>query len=596
MSGILPAAMRVLVILAHKSNVRGKLLGDHFVKSVRAAFAGCINFQERLDIVVRTHAQLSDFLPPLAAHGDVPDMACVRDRLTCLDGVDFVFLDGDDNLLPWSRPAAPLLQLLHLCLTSNKMVFGSGCALQLLSYLINIGPVQVPVLNGGGRGGTLRSFSSGCSSVAADLGNQGVLLERQTGDLFCFDEMRHAWTPVGNVGLHCSLGVAGVSGEGAGLSTGINRSSGVGPCELTQLARFHFLFENVWPAKLIVPQCNEWHCHLPAFDAALHVPTGRFDVRVLAVSPLGTQVVECRNMIAVQFRLEERHPHTMTMLQNFVSAKVNLSIGEGEGELPARILHLAATSPQHSDVVQQILRSLAHTAISPSTAGGPLQSRDNAGRTAAHARARPPAPDSVRPPAARALASGHSRPSSAASAPAIGQRLRSLPNSTSASGLASTVPGRAARPDSARSDAPSAASTKPAGAGAGLRQAASGGYCLRPSAAYTYLVSSRNALDVHAQQVVCKPTPSLHSEHAARSASPLGSIRVRCLCFRSTWARRRRHSLRCPACSVMCRCSLQNRHVPRRQLPCVRRQQWLMLVDDPSRRRERAVQLPHAVI
>ena len=138
--------MRVLVVLAHKANPRGKALGERFVKSVRAAFAACSTFQERLDVVVRTQAQLSEFIPAGCADDEVPNMTSVRDRLTCLDGVDFVFLDGDDNLLPWSKPAAPLLQLLHLCLTSGKCVLGCGCAVQLLAYLASVGPTQVPVL------------------------------------------------------------------------------------------------------------------------------------------------------------------------------------------------------------------------------------------------------------------------------------------------------------------------------------------------------------------------------------------------------------------------------------------------------------------
>ena len=92
--------MRVLIVLAHKSNPRGKALGEKFVKHVRSAFAACSTFQERLDVTVRTHSQLAEFIPAACADDEVPDIHSVRERLTCLDGVDFVFLDGDDNLLP----------------------------------------------------------------------------------------------------------------------------------------------------------------------------------------------------------------------------------------------------------------------------------------------------------------------------------------------------------------------------------------------------------------------------------------------------------------------------------------------------------------
>jgi hypothetical protein len=208
--------MRVLVVLAHKNSPRGKQLGERFVKHVRAAFAACPIFQERLDVLVRSYNQLEDFLPPAAGETDVPDIVKVRDRLTCLDGIEFVFIDGDDNLLPWTQPAAPLLKLLHLCMISGKIVFGCSCAVQLLAYLVNVGPVQVPVLNGKGRGGALGGFnggggrpasaSTGAGSSSSAGGGGGVLLERETGDLFRFDARRGAWAPVGNVGVHCSVG------------------------------------------------------------------------------------------------------------------------------------------------------------------------------------------------------------------------------------------------------------------------------------------------------------------------------------------------------------------------------------------------------
>lgn len=251
--------MRLLIVLAHKSTPRGKQLGERFVKQVHSAFAACPNFQERLDVLVRTQTQLGEFLPD--ATQDLPDIVQVRDRLTALDGIDFVFLDGDDNLLPWSRPAASLLQLLHICLVGGKPIFGCGCAVQLLAYLASVGPSQVPIVNGGGKGGTLRSFGSegvGAPGRASSAGSSrggdggagssssgGVLLEKQTGDLFRFDEFRRAWAPVGNVGIHCSNGAVASMADGAGGSTGLNRSDGVGPCDLSQNARFHFLFEGV---------------------------------------------------------------------------------------------------------------------------------------------------------------------------------------------------------------------------------------------------------------------------------------------------------------------------------------------------------------
>lgn len=516
--------MKILVVVAHKASGRGELLTKRYVKHIREAFAACEHFHEKLDIQVRNHSQLSDFIPPAARETDVPDIVKVRDRLTAFDGIDFVFIDGDDNLLPWSRPAAPLLQLLHLCMSSGKIVFGSGCAVALLAYLASVGPVSVPVLNGGGKGGTLRSFGSeglavfvggdssggngragagaGSSSTASLNASDGpmsqpggMLLEKQTGDLFRFDDVRRAWMPVGNVGVHCSLGA--ISGRpDAQVGTGLNRSDGIGPCELTQAARFHPLFHGVWPAKLLVPEANEWHCHLPPFDAAVQVPTGIFGVSVLATSRLGAQVIECRNAVAVQFRSDDRFPQTVRMLHNFVSHKLQLIIGEGEGEMPKRLLEMAARETQHSDLVQQILRSLAPPSTGPfamaadygidqraaapapapaaSSAGSLLASKalGQAGATAAASRLRPGSASSVR---------------SAAGAPAY-TPVRSQ--------SAHLIKSHGARPGSAGSSR-GPATVPPRGSSAAPTTSA---YAIRPSAALTYVNASRDALTAHAEQ------------------------------------------------------------------------------------------------
>ena len=84
----------------------------------------------------------------------------------------------------------------------------------------------------------------------------------------------------------------------------------MGSCEVTRLARFHFLFKGVYPHKFMVPQKNQWHCHLTD-GATLPLPTGDVRVRALARSGLGAQVLEACNVAALQLRLSERHPHTL---------------------------------------------------------------------------------------------------------------------------------------------------------------------------------------------------------------------------------------------------------------------------------------------
>ena len=80
--------MKILVVVAHKASSRGETLTKRYLKQIRAAFAACTHFQERLDIMVRNHSQLAEFVPPPAGETDVPDIVQVRDRLASLDGLD----------------------------------------------------------------------------------------------------------------------------------------------------------------------------------------------------------------------------------------------------------------------------------------------------------------------------------------------------------------------------------------------------------------------------------------------------------------------------------------------------------------------------
>ena len=50
--------------------------------------------------------------------------------------------------------------------------------------------------------------------------------------------------------------------------------------------------------------------------------------------------------MGLQFRVDESFPQTMRMLNNFVRSKIMLVIGEGSGEMPKRILQMAATEAQ----------------------------------------------------------------------------------------------------------------------------------------------------------------------------------------------------------------------------------------------------------
>lgn len=260
-----------------------------------------------------------------------------------------------------------------------------------------------------------------------------------------------------------------------------------------------------------MPESNEWHCHLPTFDTGVRLPTGAFELRPLATSRLGVQVIECRNAIALQFRPEERFPQTLRMLRNFVDAKVSLLIGEGHGELPKRLLEMAQREAQYSDLIQQLLRSLAppstgllHAPKQPVRASSAASSRASADGVAMQPAAAPAAGAPV-PTTTSTTTTLHtiSRPESA---PTLG---KTPVRSASASGLGLT---------------PSASlRTRPVSAAAQFKAeaahtAASSGYCVRPSAALSYVNASRDALTTHAEQVHVGRTTKAFAEMPGVSA------------------------------------------------------------------------------
>ncbi|KAL3915958.1 MAG: hypothetical protein SGPRY_007019 [Prymnesium sp.] len=282
--------MRVLVVLAFKDERKarasaGETLAERFVRQIKALFNEKLP-GDTLKLVTRRVDQLGDFIPSKPPSGVPSDIPTVRKALAILDGVDFVFIDGDDNFRAWTHHAVPLLQLLQLCAMSSKCVFGCGCAVQVLAYLSMVGCKSVPLLNRSNTDSLLRqpqrqtaksAFMATDASVEKQRAQEpsmesgsvsnprSAMLERHTGDLFRYDEARRAWEVVSNIGVHTLVGAP--TNQEQRMGDGLNRSVGVGLCAITTLARFHFLFKDVWPANFPVSQVRSCRMGFPTCQA-----------------------------------------------------------------------------------------------------------------------------------------------------------------------------------------------------------------------------------------------------------------------------------------------------------------------------------------
>ena len=359
--------MRILIITAYDR--RKASLGHQFAAHVKSCFKSLRHSHEQFTFIVRRHSELGEFVPDPHAQHDPADVARGRACISAFDGLDMIFLDGDERLLPWAPDALPLLQLMHMCCTSGKCMLGCGCAVQLMTYLASVGPTTLAVVNGpaavgqtvgaAATGGAVSHFSVHDGDDGGAPGSppltprgsggvggggapaDGVWLENRTGDIFRHDLNERAWVPIGNVGLHCSFG--SLSGAAHARSE-INRSDGVGTAEIAVLARHHPIFAGVnHPPKLVVSQRNQWHSHLSGGAAAITVPTGMHALRVLATSSLGAQIVECRHLVGLQFRPDAKHPATVQLLRNFVAHSSAILTGElPSADPPRRITEMAA--------------------------------------------------------------------------------------------------------------------------------------------------------------------------------------------------------------------------------------------------------------
>jgi hypothetical protein len=515
--------MRVLVIAAHSGSRQGKsFLG--LLRETLDSMAGPLG--GKAEITVRRLSELAEVVPPTPAPGAPANEAVVR-VLCAFDGIDLIFLDGG-GLAPWARASAPLLRVLHLCIASGKPLLGSGCATNMLSYLANIGPVPITV-----RAGTLSNFEPPSDG--------GARVDKRTGDLFCWSPEGGLWVPVGNVGSRCASQHDANAGDTRRPSER-KYSDGVRTCELLSASSHHWLFRGLGQRKFEVRQRNEWSVRLPQGGASVLTPTGAYPVQPLAVSELGLQILQCRNVTALAFDISARTPATVAVLRNFIQRTAELMRGDAQGDAPRRIHDMWTREPAHSDLVQQLYNSLglmrvrlpaqaiAHRLGTPPLTHGPPKADRPARPQSAHCSFQPPAfltqdmadeprGASAEPPA-RALrpASAHAAMAGAAP-PSVAQPWTRQAGSGAPPSASRTRPGSSSRtisrPESARSFASAgtrisagsiARSTGSAAASsASASSLLAGSYVLPPSAALVYLDESARALSMRASNLTHAP-------------------------------------------------------------------------------------------
>ena len=75
------------------------------------------------------------------------------EAMKMFDCLDFVFMDGDANLLPWKTEKFSLLY--RMCKSTNKCFFSAGVGMMMLVYYCATSYIDLHVINGNGKGSHL---------------------------------------------------------------------------------------------------------------------------------------------------------------------------------------------------------------------------------------------------------------------------------------------------------------------------------------------------------------------------------------------------------------------------------------------------------
>ena len=150
------------------------------------------------EIILRDRLTIDDYL--FEAHSKYSKL----DAQKMFDCLDFIFIDGDPNLLPWMRQCEKFALLFRMCKITNKCLFSAGIGLMLLVYWCATNFASLKVINGGGKGSNLNEIHQLKLRKIQNLAKDEVFLDNATGDYYTFRKDTEVWTPLGNTGIHNS--------------------------------------------------------------------------------------------------------------------------------------------------------------------------------------------------------------------------------------------------------------------------------------------------------------------------------------------------------------------------------------------------------
>eukprot|EP00743_Colponemidia_sp_Colp-15_P005762 GILK01006194.1.p1 GENE.GILK01006194.1~~GILK01006194.1.p1 ORF type:complete len:851 (+),score=173.04 GILK01006194.1:207-2759(+) len=319
--------MLVLIVDAFPHTTEGQRMFAEFEGTIRQAFqTSLLKRYENVQFILRTKATLDDYL------FDHDTEFTDREALKAFDHLDFVFIDGDANLLPWLPSCRKINILFRMIQKSNKCLFGCSFVMQMMIYFAALGSEKIRVVNGKGRGGPIESLQSLTPDFLQNLRKGDCFLDSATGDLYRYESLEEEWVPFANTGMH-NKHFAGTFGSLGSMVRKPPKYSGSvhkeilipftaknteSKCTIITQYLPYYVFQQISKKDFIVPVYNLWDVH-----PLTNIPFDRM-YSVLADMPTGPAIIELRNTVGCQFHIMKKYPETLQVVWNYIRHKTTL--------------------------------------------------------------------------------------------------------------------------------------------------------------------------------------------------------------------------------------------------------------------------------
>ncbi len=137
-------------------------------------------------LVLAALRPLETISPACVTVCSLSDLAPYTDQLRRFDSLDFIFVDGDDNLHPWLPEANQLRRLFRLALLAHKCVLATTCGMQALAYVSLL--LSLPERDQALLEHTLHIDAVGDDRSEGELGSASfrTLLARDSGAVYAY--------------------------------------------------------------------------------------------------------------------------------------------------------------------------------------------------------------------------------------------------------------------------------------------------------------------------------------------------------------------------------------------------------------------------